>query len=147
VPAAQLRTRHPSAAPLTYTLGRYVNRATYDEDLILGNYICRHYRSLMTEIEQNAEMTFLVQAKAATMEQGAPVRVRMENHVSRANEPEVASLLSLGIGAFRHSVAERILRQHGQEVFVNRCSHCHRIVQSPKAHQCLWCGHSWHAAP
>jgi hypothetical protein len=26
----------------------------------------------------------------------------------------------------------------------NRCPACRRIVVSPEARQCLWCGHDWH---
>jgi rRNA maturation endonuclease Nob1 len=29
---------------------------------------------------------------------------------------------------------------------INRCPACKRIVRTPRAQHCLWCGHDWHAA-
>ena len=28
--------------------------------------------------------------------------------------------------------------------FVNRCPACNRVVRTPEAKQCFWCGHDWH---
>jgi uncharacterized OB-fold protein len=41
--------------------------------------------------------------------------------------------------------AERLLREHANEIVINRCPACGRIVATPKARQCLWCGHDRHA--
>ena len=32
------------------------------------------------------------------------------------------------------------------QVVVNRCPECSRIVKTPLARQCLWCGYDWHGA-
>ena len=57
---------------------------------------------------------------------------------------DVAPVFADGIDVFRDRVRDRILRDHADDVFVNRCSECSRIVMSPEARQCLWCGHDWH---
>ncbi|TWT75449.1 hypothetical protein CA13_31370 [Planctomycetes bacterium CA13] len=31
-----------------------------------------------------------------------------------------------------------------REFDIHRCAQCNRILQSPSAQQCLWCGHDWH---
>ena len=40
--------------------------------------------------------------------------------------------------------ARRLLADHREEIVVNRCPRCRRIVRTPKAKLCLWCGYSWH---
>jgi len=45
---------------------------------------------------------------------------------------------------FRSRVALRILVRHRDAVTVARCPQCSRILASPTAQQCLWCGHDWH---
>jgi hypothetical protein len=31
----------------------------------------------------------------------------------------------------------------GDKIFVNRCPGCNRLVRTPKAKLCLWCGNNW----
>jgi hypothetical protein len=49
-----------------------------------------------------------------------------------------------GLPAFRRKACDRVLTEHGDEVFINRCARCGRIVARPTSKQCLWCGHDWH---
>lgn len=45
---------------------------------------------------------------------------------------------------FYEQVRDRILDDHADEVFVNRCPECDHVVRTPRARLCLWCGHDWH---
>jgi hypothetical protein len=123
-----------------------MNAPVYDEDSVFRKYVYRYYGSLMTELERKADMAFLVQSKAEALDPSDPYRSKVEAHFSHANEREVSALLSSGFESFERSVVARIIRQHGAALFVNRCPHCQRIVQTPRARQCLWCGLSWHRA-
>jgi hypothetical protein len=38
----------------------------------------------------------------------------------------------------------RILGEHTATHRINRCPRCHRVVRTPLARQCFWCGHDWH---
>ncbi len=60
------------------------------------------------------------------------------------SDPRIREALRDGPDAFRKRVRERVLAEYGDQVFVNRCSVCERIVATPQARQCLWCGHDWH---
>jgi hypothetical protein len=118
----------------------------YDEAKVLVDYVCWNYGSLMTEFEQKVEMAIHVLAKAAQMPASSPERAKLENYFDVSNDPKLAEALGVGSSSFHESVANRILHDHRDEVFINRCAKCNRIVRSPKARQCLWCGYSWHHA-
>lgn len=53
---------------------------------------------------------------------------------------EMDELLSDGPEAYLDGVVARVL-QGGVEV--NRCPSCNRVVRTPVARLCLWCGHDW----
>jgi hypothetical protein len=118
----------------------------YDEDRILGEYVCNYYGNLMTEFESKVHMSLFVESKAMQLDPGSPLRKKMEQVWSSKNAPGVALAMSAGIFAFQLEVAKRILRDNEHDVFINRCARCSRIVRTPQAQQCFWCGHDWHAA-
>jgi hypothetical protein len=43
----------------------------------------------------------------------------------------------------RERAIDRVFSQHLGEMEINRCPACNRIVRTPLARQCLWCGHTW----
>jgi hypothetical protein len=57
--------------------------------------------------------------------------------------PVVRQLLADGPIEFKRRVAQRILREHGDAVFLNLCPRCRGLCRTPKALQCFRCGHSW----
>ncbi|MEW4452071.1 hypothetical protein AB1L30_05235 [Bremerella sp. JC817] len=119
--------------------------ASYDDDAELSSYIWRHYTSLLTEIERKANKAILAEQKAEAADPS------MANHLRARwgirNDPQVIAALRDGPDTFRRRVSERIMREVPQQVFINRCPACQRIVQTPKAQQCLWCGCNWHGDP
>jgi len=66
------------------------------------------------------------------------------HHVEFSTEPtdEIIELLKNGMQAFRRKSAQRLAESAGLEIA--RCSKCNRIIRTPAARQCLWCGHDWH---
>ncbi|MES3023638.1 MAG: hypothetical protein V4857_18890 [Pseudomonadota bacterium] len=57
--------------------------------------------------------------------------------------PEVRALLADGMQPLRFRLAERLLAQHRDLIFENACKNCGQLPATPKAKQCLNCGHSW----
>jgi hypothetical protein len=45
---------------------------------------------------------------------------------------------------FKKTIAEKVLREHGDQVFINKCPRCGRLARTPLAKQCRHCGHDWH---
>lgn len=41
-------------------------------------------------------------------------------------------------------IAELILKDYSNEVFLNNCRKCGKLARTPFAKQCRYCGHDWH---
>jgi hypothetical protein len=118
--------------------------ANYNGDRELTDYVWHNYRHLLTAFEwkvRNAD-TADWKAERASEKMASSIRKRWGSQ----NDPEVAAALGQGIAAFRRGARERILAEQPEEVTINRCSRCQRIVATPRARQCLWCGLDWHNA-
>lgn len=114
----------------------------YDEESELQNYVWKHYRPFMTPAEREAAWAVL--ADDMKRDKGRDIVVEIWKEHKLAEKPDVVALLTKGAQQMRANAIKRILRERSTEVFVNRCPKCERIVRTPKALQCLWCGHDWH---
>ena len=114
----------------------------YNDERVLTSYIWRNYLRLLTPDESLGYKALIGTSKA---ESASPTMARwLRERWGHIDDPDVAPMFADGIDVFRDRVRDRILRDHADDVFVNRCSECSRIVMSPEARQCLWCGHDWH---
>jgi len=59
------------------------------------------------------------------------------------NNADVCAVLADGNKTFLKRTCVRILQEHDEQIFINRCPKCKRIVKTPIACLCLWCGHTW----
>ncbi len=112
---------------------------TYDEETELTRYVYEQFRHLRNEQEVILAEVFAVQCK----NRKAQTRTFEQLGIS-PDDPIVRSTLRDGMDKFREKVRKRILKEHASELFVNRCPTCSKIVATPKASQCLWCGFDWH---
>ena len=114
----------------------------YDEADVLREYILHNYGYLMTDIERLARRAIAVDVKSA----GRPDRLTkmVEAKWGRRDNPDVQAALSGGVTDFERAVVARILSEHESDVFINRCPECDRILRTPRAKMCVWCGNSWH---
>ncbi len=115
----------------------------YDEERELTRYVWDHYQELMTEFEQRVGWAHLAEGKAAAGHQGVAEFILRRRSI--AGDPEAEAALADGVEAFRQRVCRRVLAERGAEAFVNRCPRCRRVVRTPRARQCLWCGFDWHS--
>jgi hypothetical protein len=111
-----------------------------DYELHVTNYVLRHFRHLMTDVERAADDAVVLvvvhyggQEPQITFRDGVPDTV--------AREAEVA--LNAGVQVFRRRTRERIISAHQSEVCANTCPKCGRLPATPKAKMCIWCSHSW----
>jgi predicted RNase H-like HicB family nuclease len=121
-----------------YELDKRIKEAI---ELSLEDYIWRYGKHLMTDLEQRADQVGLIRAKTRPDRQEAELLGLM----GVTDGPDVDLALSAGWEVFRLSVCRRILSERGDEI-INRCPRCRRVVRTPLARQCLWCGHDWHGA-
>jgi hypothetical protein len=114
----------------------------YDEEKELARYLFEHYQHLMTPFELTVYKAILGRMKAAAY--SGPMARMFNEKWGRVGDPEVEGALAVGPEVFRQRVCRRVLAEAGKDVFVNRCSHCRRVLRTPKAQQCFWCGFDWH---
>jgi hypothetical protein len=116
--------------------------ATYDADRELTGYVWHNYFHLLSPFE------FTVWKAVAWQQKGAPsngnvARVLRKRFEEARSDPQVAAAID-DYDLFRQQARDRILAEHADKVTINRCSRCQRIVATPLARQCLWCGLDWH---
>lgn len=110
----------------------------YDESKVLPRYVCEYFRHLLTDTERRVTRGWLVAKKAELAGKS------VEEYFRDSEAEALAAALNGEPDGALALVAERIIRDHPDEVFINRCPSCTRVVATPKAQQCLWCGHDWH---
>lgn len=119
------------------------NRADeYNDDAELTEYVWHNYRHLLTQVEGRASRVLLAEQKAQYSDE--PMATELRKRWGVKNDIRITELLKNGPDAFRKQCRDRILKNAAYEIFINRCPCCQRIVATPKAQQCLWCGHDWH---
>jgi hypothetical protein len=111
----------------------------YDEDRELTRYVWENFRHLMTAFEIRCNFACMLKEKATHSESNSL------GNLAGKIDVDVKRELEAGVDAFRRRVRERLLRDCGTEMPINRCAACGRIVATAKAQQCLWCGHDWHS--
>jgi hypothetical protein len=115
----------------------------YDEDRELTQCIWDHFSHLMTEFERRVGHAIIGRQKAAGC--GADSSHLLAIRWGHTDDPEINAALADGPERYRRRVCSRILAEAGDEVLVNRCPECNRVLRTPRARQCFWCGHDWHA--
>jgi hypothetical protein len=118
-----------------------MNREDYDDDLAIAAYVERNARDLMTDFEKRSLRLAMKRTKAAHSRAAAD---KLPTWFEEEDEAVVRASL-LGEKALRKQIGERISESlKDGPLVINRCPKCNRVVRTPLAQQCLWCGHDWH---
>ena len=117
----------------------------YDENAILTSYIWHHYAHLMNGFERKVGNEILKLQKAEAYSRGDLSKFEeLKERYGCNKDLDVTKALKDGYDAFQEQTRDRLLLDNEDKIFINRCPSCKRIVRTPKAKQCLWCGRSWH---
>ena len=108
----------------------------------LTRYIFLNYPRVMTVHEAAAYKSILGEKKAESSDSPNMQSMLRKGWVS--GDPEVRALLAKGEEHFMVGVRGRILREHADEVLLNRCRKCGALANTPRAKQCPKCCFSWH---
>lgn len=114
----------------------------YNEEKELDRYVLRYYPIFMTQLESLAQKAVFAEEKAQSTDHEGMANM-LRNKWGSKDNLDVGAMLSDGVAVFRRRVRNRILKEHESEVFINRCTECNKIVKTPMAKLCLWCGFSW----
>jgi len=107
----------------------------------LTRYVFHNYAWLMTTAEKWAYQGLMMEGKAEHASGGVSkhLRDRMD-----WMDPGMAALVEKGASEFVVATRDRILRDHADEVFLNRCPKCSALARTPKACLCPACSHAWY---
>ena len=119
-------------------------KSKYEEGVELRPYIWRNYRHALTDREKGLHDAAMLELKARhARSESSAARIRgMPGYFFDA---DVASIAESGLAFYVRQCCERLLRDYEDQIRINRCERCKRIVASPIACACLWCGHHWYA--
>lgn len=114
-------------------------------------YIIDHFGHLMSAREREAyghltatmKITGCVRSDVAAQEQAKAEAGRIRSRWL-SSDPEVLQLASDGYEAFTERTAQRILVEHGDQMFLNCCPRCGALARTPNARQCRICKYDWH---
>jgi len=126
-------------------LGPTVDPSDYDDEGALTEYVWKHYRHLMTPLEKRVCLYFVPIISGSDNEMLRRCYEYCESEHGHVEDQDVLDAFKSDRKGFDLRVRQRIMQECADEVFINRCPKCSRIVRSPLARQCPWCKHDWHA--
>jgi hypothetical protein len=123
----------------------------YFEGDVLVAYLWKNYSHLFLYEEQRAVSAMIGEGKISHLRDvGATGQVptwyvaTIHKGFGSIDAPETQALLANGINEFWRRACDRVIREYGDSIIINRCPRCSRIVATPGARQCLWYHYDWH---
>lgn len=110
------------------------------DELELTSYIVDNFRYLMTGAEKAALAAIVVDVEHRD---GSITKNSIISHLHESQKKAVEELLKDGMQNLRRRVRDRLMREHSEEVFANKCPRCKRLPRTPRAKQCRFCQHGW----
>lgn len=115
----------------------------YDDDAEFAYYVLGNCTRFASNVEWLAYQTLVTESKAAHTD-SEKFRQALLSRWTHRHIPGVNELLTDGMRGMGKAMKLRMEREKVVGLYVNRCSRCERIVATPRARQCLWCGNDWH---
>ena len=116
----------------------------YNEGEVIKAYVTSYLKPYMTDFERRVyEVARLLMMKEKLRNHEAAVK-RYADEIAKESD-DVVQAAGVGFETFREQVRQRLLQALATgEVPIKRCPECNRVVRTPLAKQCLWCGQDWH---
>ena len=111
----------------------------YNEQVSIEYAVVGYHQHLLTQFEREVLTAFYRRGKAEAY--GKP---DLGQTYGYAPDQRIDAIVARGSVEFRRNVTERVMREDGDKVILNRCPQCMRIVRTPRAKQCCWCYADWH---
>jgi hypothetical protein len=130
---------------LTFVQRFVSNRKKNTVDNETAKYIINYFSDFSTDTEKIAIRHSRSLYKLEDLTSDNTKRALFYKKTGRLTSDQNAlDLLEKGYDKFEISVANRILTQHTDKVFLNNCPRCGNLARTPYARQCRYCGHDWH---
>ncbi len=112
-------------------------------DLETATYISNYYHQFFNENENIAHRHLNSLFKLNGEPENSPRYKVYKRKGWITTNKEALELLKNGETAFFIDTANRIIKKHRNEIFLNHCSNCQKLARTPKARQCRYCGNKW----
>ncbi len=112
----------------------------------LSKYIVNYFTDLLTDKEKLGLKHLRSKYKIEHSDNKDNIEQRVRAYKTMGwltEDKEILELVSGGEEDLDRKIADRILREHRDKVFINNCPSCGRLARTPFARQCRHCGHNW----
>ena len=124
--------------------GIEMSAETYDDNLALRAYVHKHFPHLMTPLERRVTEYIAPIVSDATDSKIQKLHEFLESLDGHVDDDDVYTAFRTPYEQRIANAMARVLAEHRAEIIENRCPKCSRLVRTPAARQCLWCGYDWH---
>jgi len=125
--------------------GTTMSLGAYDDDCALRAYVWWHCNHLMTPLERRVTEYTVPLISNSTELKHQKLYAFLEDRDGHVADSDVLDAFNVPYDTRKDTAIDRVIAECHDRLDINRCPACDRIVRSPKAAQCLWCGHDWHA--
>jgi hypothetical protein len=115
----------------------------YNEEAELSEYVRRWYGHLFGEDERRGPSVDWLR-HAVPQASHRDLDCVFEEEFEEIKDETIRHRLLTAVDRFFDASLQRVLKAHSDQMHIRRCPRCNRIVASPNARQCLWCGFDWH---
>jgi hypothetical protein len=116
----------------------------YDDHVALRAYVAKHCRHFMTPLERRTtEYTVPITSETPPTEKARRIYAMLENRDGHVEDRETLNAFAVPSAERERNAIDRLIRDCYALLPINRCPACERLVRTPLARQCLWCGHRW----
>lgn len=115
-------------------------------DKELARYIVNHFDGLLTGKEQLGlkQLRHQYKIEHSNNKDDIDRKIQLYKKIGwLTDDKEILELVQGGQDALDQRIAERIMSDHADKLFINNCPNCGQLARTPLAKQCRHCGHSW----
>lgn len=116
----------------------------YDDARALRAYAHTHFPHLMTPLERRVTEYIAPIVSDSAESKIQKLHEYLESRDGHADDADVINAFQTPLEQRIKNAMDRVMMERRSEIVENRCPECHRLVRTPKARQCLWCGNDWH---
>jgi coproporphyrinogen III oxidase-like Fe-S oxidoreductase len=112
----------------------------------LSKYIVNYFTDLLTDKEKLGLKHLKSKYKIEHSDNKDNIEQRVQAYKKMGwltEDKEILDLVRGGEEELDRKIADRILENHRDKVFINNCPSCGRLARTPFARQCRHCGHNW----
>lgn len=124
--------------------GIAISTADYDDTNALRAFVAKHCRHFMTPLERRTTEYSVPLTSDVSHDKFRRLYHHLEQRDGHVDDAETVAAFDFSETAREKNAVDRVIRECYYDLPLNRCPKCARLVRTPIAKQCLWCGHDWH---